>query len=215
MPDPLRLTAVVPANGRYRTVCIDGRGGSGKTALADHLAALMPDYPVLHGDDYFEPHADEVTWGEFNEDRFDAEVLTPLRTGDPEFTIRPYDFPHDQLGPERVVAVRAGLILERWLSFALPVQWDLRIWVETPAEVCLARGLARDGGQALGERARLAWETVWQPREEEYIRDFRPMEQADLVLDGARPFADQLDCRRRPDRELPAVLGSQTSAEVC
>jgi len=83
--------------------------------------------------------------------------------------------------------------VERWFGLALDAPWDLRIWVETPAEVCLARGLARDGARVLGDRARLAWETVWQPREERYLRDVAPHLTADLVVDGTAPFESQLD----------------------
>ena len=107
--------------------------------------------------------------------------------------MRPFDFPNERVGPERALSIGPGLLVERWFGFALDAPWDIRIWVETPAEVCLARGLARDGARVLGDRARLAWETVWQPREERYIRDVTPQQTADLVLDGTAPFESQLD----------------------
>ena len=178
-------------NGVYPTICIDGRGASGKTSLAEFLASRLHGFTLVHGDDYFEPHDDPITWGDFNEDRFDADVLRRVRLGDREIPLRPFDFPNGRIGDEQVLAVASGLVIERWFGFSLDVPWDITIWVETPPSLCLARGLARDGGVALGEQARLAWETVWQPREDRYIEAVNPMESADFVVDGTRPFEEQ------------------------
>jgi len=131
--------------------------------------------------------------GDFNEPRFDADVLARIRAGDRSIPLRPFDFPNDRVGPERALSIGSGLLVERWFGLALDAPWDLRIWVETPAEVCLARGLARDGARVLGDRARLAWETVWQPREERDLRDVALHLTADLVVDGTAPFESQLD----------------------
>jgi uridine kinase len=179
------------SNGSYLTICIDGRGASGKSTLADVLAAQWPDFVVIHGDDYFEARDDPITWGDFNEERFDAEVLSRLRRGEPHLRLHPYDFALDRVVDGPVLDVDRGVIVERWFGFGLDVPWDLRIWVETPAEVCLRRGLARDGPSALGDRARVAWETVWQPREQRYIDSIKPEALADVVLDGTRDFAAQ------------------------
>ena len=189
---PDLLTARAPRNGTYLTVCVDGRGGSGKTTLGELLRGSLPGWTVVHGDDYFEPHDDPVTWGGFNEERFEGDVLRHVRAGDRTIPWRPYDFPRGAVGAEQRLTVGPGLLLERWLGLALDVPWDVTIWVDTPAATCLARGLARVGGQALGERARLAWETVWQPREEQHIRDVDPLRTADLVVDGTVPFGPQL-----------------------
>lgn len=179
-------------NGSYATICIDGRGASGKTTLADLLAARWSDFAVIHGDDYFEPHDDPITWGDFNEERFDAEILTRLRAGQRSFTVRRFAFPLGRVVDGPTVDVKRGVIVERWFGFGLDVPWDLRIWVDTPAAVCLRRGLARDDAAALGDRARRAWETVWQPREQRYIDSFDPISRADVVIDGTRPFAEQV-----------------------
>jgi hypothetical protein len=48
-----------------------------------------------------------------------------------------------------------------------------------------------DRAVALGDRARQAWETVWQRREERYIHETAPMESADFVVDGTAPFETQ------------------------
>jgi uridine kinase len=181
----------VPINGAYPTICIDGRGASGKTTLADFLGANLDGFTVVHGDDYFEPHDDPITWGDFNEPRFDTDVLSPVRAGDHDIALRPFDFPSGHIGAEQLLTIREGVLVERWFGMSLNVLWDITIWVHTPAEICLERGLRRPGAVALGERARLAWETVWQPREERYIQATAPVGAADYVADGTVPFDDQ------------------------
>lgn len=54
----------------------------------------------------------------------------------------------------------------------------LTIWVETPRELCLARGLERDG-----EGMRAQWE-AWMAEEDAYIARERPHEHADVILRG-------------------------------
>jgi hypothetical protein len=173
----------------FASIVIDGRGASGKSELARYLRDSLPDYVFLEGDDYFEPVSGMIQWGEFNLERFEHDVLGPLRTGT-TFTYRPFDWHAKPNITEQLITVTAGLCLERCFSFALPFAWDLKIWVETPRDVCLDRGVARE--TVPHDRALTAWRTVWQPREDAYIEQRRPGQIADLVLDGTRPFADQI-----------------------
>ena len=80
-----------PKNGRFFTIAIDGRGGSGKSTFAELLKTKLPDFTVLNGDDYFEPIKDPIVWGEFNDERFTQDVLQPLKRGN-AFVYRPYDW---------------------------------------------------------------------------------------------------------------------------
>ena len=182
------LDASEPRNGQYTTIAIDGRGASGKSALAQFLSMELDGFTVINGDDFFEPHDDEITWGEFNEERFRDEVLLPVKLGLRDFTIRPFDFPQSELGPLKYLSINRGVIIERCFSFELSVEWDVTIWVETPREICLARGLQREGAKVLGERAAAAWSQVWQPRETRYIEASSPRDIADYVVDGTQPF---------------------------
>ena len=180
-----------PNNGEYVTVAIDGRGASGKSALAQFLGSELDGFTVINGDDFFEPHDNEITWGEFNENRFRDEVLLPIKMGVREFTIRPFDFPEGELGPPKHLTIKRGVIIERCFTFELPIEWDIKIWVETPEKICLERGLEREGAKVLGERATAAWSQVWQPRESRYIAKLQPMEIADYVFDGTQPFKNE------------------------
>lgn len=183
-PALVRLFAErTPHNGAFWTVAVDGRGGSGKSTLVDRLVESIPGLAVVHGDDYFEPGQDDTVWGAFNDSRFDGEVLSALRSGERVIGRRPFDF-----GQSRVVElpshrVEVGVIVDRCFAFDLDVPWDVRIWVETPREVCLHRGIRRDG-PAWGDRALTAWSEVWQPTEDRYIAAIDPIGIADLVVDG-------------------------------
>ena len=179
---------IEPKNGEYVTIAIDGRGASGKSALAEFLNTELDGFMVINGDDFFEPHAHEITWGGFNEERFRDEVLLPVKLGLREFTIRPFDFPHGELASPKQLKIVRGVIIERCFTFKLPIEWDFRIWVETPKEVCLMRGLQREGAKILGERASAAWSQVWQPREDRYIEESSPMHISDYIVDGTQPF---------------------------
>ncbi len=180
-----------PKNGEYVMIAIDGRGASGKSALAEFLVQELEAFTIINGDDFFEPHSNEITWGEFNEKRFRDEVLLPVTTGLREFAIRPFDFPEGELGQPKQMIIDQGVIIERCYSFELPIDWDIRIWVETPMEICLERGLQREGAKVLGKRATAAWSQVWQPQESRYIAEKSPMQIADFVVDGTQAFEDE------------------------
>lgn len=177
-----------PKNGRFFTIAIDGRGGSGKSTFAELLKTRLPGFVMLNGDDYFEPINNSKVWGEFNDDRFATDVIEPLKAGR-DFNYRPYDWHADPHITEQNIEVTKGFCLERNYAFKFDLDWDLKIWVETPKEVCLERGLARE--KMPREKIIPAWK-VWQRREDEYMRDFKPQEQADIVIDGTKPFGEQL-----------------------
>lgn len=177
-----------PKNGRFFTIAIDGRGGCGKSTLAELLQSKFPDFIVLNGDDYFEPIDDPVVWGNFNDDRFARDVVMPLKDGN-SFLYRPYDWHAEPHITDQKIEVAEGFCLERCYSFAFDLDWDVKIWVETPKDICLERGLARENMPR--EKIIPAWK-IWQQQEDDYIRDFKPQEKADIVIDGTKPFEEQL-----------------------
>ncbi|MFO0882497.1 MAG: hypothetical protein U0491_03555 [Candidatus Saccharimonadales bacterium] len=179
-----------PRNDSFYIIVIDGRGASGKSHLAELLAQRLDGFVVINGDDYFEPSTGSSAWGEFNEERFRQEVIGPLQVGARSLTIRPFEFDRGIIGEAEHLQIEGGVIVERCYSFSFDLGPDLRVWVETPQEICLARGLDRD--QALGQRAIRAWTEDWQPREAAYIAASSPSEHADVVVDGTQPFELQL-----------------------
>ena len=64
--------------GRPRIIAVDGRGGGGKTALAERLRQQLQPSAVLHSDDVAWGHS-RFGWG----DLMIAGVLEPLHAGRP------------------------------------------------------------------------------------------------------------------------------------
>ncbi len=177
-------------------VGIGGHGCSGKTTLARSIAGAI----IVATEEFWDGR-------EFRMDRLRREVIDPLRCGDRAryagwdrsaggAAETPAEAPAEapageaavaQAGlrtiePSGVVVIDGVCALHRMLRDA----YDVRIWVDAPRAVRLARALARDG-----ECAREAWEEHWIPSEERYVAQDDPIGCADLVVDGcADPVVD-------------------------
>jgi uridine kinase len=163
---------------RHRTsrlvlVGIGGHGGAGKSTLA----AAIPGAQVVPTDAFWDGEG-------FAIERIRQEVLDPLLTG-VEACFERWDWAERRPGgvarvaPDGVVVVEGVCALHRLLRDA----YDVRLWVDAPAELRLARGVARDG-----EAARRTWLEVWMPRENRYVATDDPIPCANLVVDGSRPL---------------------------
>lgn len=136
---------------------IAGGTGSGKTTLTEKLKAEFgPDVSVLYHDNYYRPHSDmpyeERTKLNYDHpDAFETERLIrdleALRRG--EGVLCPvYDYTvHNRSGetveilPTKVVIVEGILIFE---NPALRALMDIRIFVDTDADVRILRRIIRD-----------------------------------------------------------------------
>ena len=170
-----------------RIVVVDGLGGAGKTVLAETLAGELG-APVVQGDDFFRPSAERQPLGDgsdsvgesFDWRRLERQVLAPLLRGE-EARYQRYDWDSDCLSewvtvPSRDTVLVEGVFL---LRTELRRYASVSIWVETPREVRLARGIERDG-----EAARSRWIDEWMPAEDAYTSSMRPHTAATLVVDG-------------------------------
>ncbi|SNR88290.1 Uridine kinase [Blastococcus mobilis] len=172
-----RVEASPARLGAVRLVCIDGPAGSGKTTLAGRLAGALGDVAtVVHLEDLYAGWSMTGAVG-----RLEAGVLRPLAEGRAGAHHR-YDWAAERFAPQPTpVPVRPVLLVEgcgssprrldRWTS--------LRIWVEAPAELRVARGLARDGAELAPQWRR--WQTT---EAAEFAREDTRM-RADLRLDSA------------------------------
>lgn len=185
-----KLFAKPPKNGKFYVIAIDGRGGSGKPALAGYISSLLPDFLYINGDDYFEPTPNAIAWGDFNDKRFEEDVIEPLRDGRNTLVYRPYNWRSKPHISEKKMTVGKGVCIERCYSFEFDLDWDLKIWVETTSDISFKRGLERDKMPI--EQATRAWKEVWQPREDRYIELIKPAQIADINIDGTMPFQEQL-----------------------
>ena len=164
--------------GGVRLVCIDGPAGSGKTTLAGQLvAAFGRDAVLVPLDDLY---AGWTLTGA--RARLQAGVLRPLAEGRPGAYHR-FDWSIRWFVPERTeVPVPRVLLVEGCGSSprAMDPWTTLRLWVEAPADLRLARGLARDGAHLAPEWHR------WQETEAAEFAREDTRARADLRLDGER-----------------------------
>ena len=158
---------------RVRIVAVDGPGGAGKTTVAEALAAALGGAPVVHTDD-FASWDHPVDWWP----RLREQVLEPLRRGQP-VRFLPTAWDHE---PPELVEVDAAdvVILEGVTSSreAFRPYLTYAVWIETPRELRLRRGLERDG-----ESARPFWDR-WMAAEDAYVAREMPAERADIVVPG-------------------------------
>lgn len=161
-----------PTLGEGRLVCIDGPAGSGKTTLAAAVAELAPGTVVVHTDDLLEG------WGGLPGLTASLEaLLRPLAAGRPG-RWRRWDWLADRWAETHRVAPTGLLVVEGVGSGASSYRELIGclVWVEAPAGLRLARGLARDG-----ERMRPEWER-WMLEEERLHAREATRERADLVV---------------------------------
>jgi uridine kinase len=181
---------------RRRTVLvgIDGRGGSGKTTLARELATLLPDVTVVQFDDFYRATDERnltaagggEVGGSFDWRRVRDQVLQPL--ADDEATrYQRYDWDSDALAEWRLISASGIVIVEGNYSTRQELHgyYDVTIWIDTPHDVRLRRGLERDG-----ERARARWLEEWIPEEDRYVAANRDLAAPTLL----RQHRDDTTC---------------------
>ena len=154
-------------------VTIDGPCASGKTTLAEKLAAIL-DAAVVHTDDFVIPHAQktperlEVPGGNCDADRLVREVAAPWKQGDPVI-YRKYDFRKDRLLPAEKLPDCRILILEgSYCSLpAIRIYADVPMFVKTPWKTRLERLERRESAQSLQ-----MFHDRWIPLEDRYFEAF-------------------------------------------
>lgn len=213
-----------PAN---RAAClvigIAGPSGSGKSFIAEHILAALPDLRglLLSQDDYYRDRSDLTLEKRqhINYDHPDAvefsllvRHLEALRAGE-EIEHPLYDFSVHNRRPERRRAGPADLVIvDGLLLYTVPAMlplFDLRLYVDTPLDICFIRRLQRD----VLERGRTMESVIQQ-----YCTTVRPMfiehvlasrSRADLVLSGEVPVEEVLPPVLQRVRALNPALDAQ------
>jgi uridine kinase len=165
-----RLAALTPRRGLL-LVGIGGHGCAGKTTLA----RLIPGAQVVGTDEFWDGSGFDLA-------RVRSDVLEPLLRGE-EARYRSYDWTAQASRRElRVVRPRGLVVIDGVCALHRMFRdaYDLRVWVDAPVELRLARAVARDG-----EAARRRWLEVWIPGEDRYVAADDPVSCADLVVDGS------------------------------
>jgi uridine kinase len=168
----LDALARLTASGRPLTlVGIGGHGGAGKSTLA----AALPATAVVGTDEFWDGTS-------FDLRRLAEEVFEPLLAGRPA-VYRSFDWGAQRARDEPRAVAPAGLVVVEGvcaLHRRFRDAYDLRVWVDAPRDLRLARGVARDGEEARGR-----WLEVWMPLEDRYVDRDDPVSAADLVVDGS------------------------------
>ncbi|WP_050183815.1 uridine kinase family protein [Domibacillus robiginosus] len=164
-------------------IAIDGGGGAGKSTLARSLQlALDSRSAIVHADDFYQlsgKRSNEIG-GSWDLKRLEEQVLKPLSQNNPARYER-YDWETDQLAEAYDVPAGGFVIVEgcyTMTSHLLPY-YQFKIWVESPEDIRLERGIERDG-----EEKRHLWEDFWMPAEKVYMHEQNPAGSADLVISG-------------------------------
>ncbi len=176
---------------------IAGCSGSGKTTLAAELARTLDGlhFPLDHyyRDLAHHPFAERVTQNFDDPALIESPLLAShvaaLARG--ETIDRPvYDFATHSRVPRQTDPVRAGrcLIVEGLFTLVYPELlplYHLRIYIDTPDELCFERRMRRDVQERgrTPESVRLQYESTVRPAAQHCIRPSAA--HADLILDGA------------------------------
>jgi uridine kinase len=172
-------------------IAIDGHGGSGKSTLAKELAEELG-AEIIHVDDF----ASFDNWSNWWPLVID-QVFKPIRDGATNLSYPRSKWWEDH-EPEPVVGqpVTNIMILEGVSSLRKEFREyvDFGAYVDTPKEVCLQRGLARDKGKdgKTDQEILQLWDK-WLKNEEEYIAKDNPHGYADIIVDGTKSFDVQIN----------------------
>ena len=179
------VEAIMTKPGPMRLVAVDGPGGAGKSTFARELSEAAGGAPVVHTDDFAAADCPIDWWPRLLE-----QVIEPLvRGGAARF--QRYDWPSEALAEWHTIEPEPIVIIEG--VSAGRSEWaehlGFLIWIETPREERLRRGVDRDGIAALDD-----WESWMASEDTHYERD-PTRERADVIVDGTRPVE-----RSRTDR---------------
>jgi uridine kinase len=168
------VSTIMKRPGPLRFVAIDGPGGSGKSTFASQLSAAARGAPIIHTDDFATPDH-PIDWSP----NLLEKAMNPLLRGETARYQR-FDWPTLKMAEWCTIEPAPIVIIEG--VTAGRSEWrehlSFLIWVETPRDERLRRGLERDGIETLP-----IWD-AWIPAEDAHYERDPTRPRADLVIDG-------------------------------
>ena len=179
-----------PKVGDTLFIAVDGRGGSGKSTLAKYVAESL-NAQIVPTDDFASWENPFGWWPLVIE-----QVFQPIQNG-----TRTLRYPRtswaDNHHPEAIDGqpVTRIMVLEGVSSSRREFRQylSLAIFIDGPKDIYFRRGVERDllkGKRSEAELIRL-WEG-WSADEDRHLQQDDPKQHADIVIDGTKPFEDQL-----------------------
>ncbi len=167
-------SAKAPGIMTTKIIAIDGQGGAGKSTFANQLSKALGGAPIIRTDD-FASWDNPLKWWP----RVIEQVLRPISENQTAHYQR-YDWDKKQMAEWHDVEPAPHIILEGVSASreAFRPYLAFSIWVNTPREERLRRGLERDG-----EGAKDKW-AKWMADEDDYVKREQPEQKADIVISG-------------------------------
>jgi uridine kinase len=197
-------------------VGIAGGSGSGKTTIAESLVEILDGHVALVQHDAYYRHTPELSFEARSQVNYDhpasletellVEHLVSLRSGD-SVEKPAYDFAShlrseevSVIDPAPVIVVEGILVLA---EPALRAELDLKVFVDTDADIRLARRLERD----IEERGRTVTSVIAQ-----YFNSVRPMHMA--FVEPSKGYADVIIEDGFTPEAVEVVIGMIRSREA-
>jgi len=174
-------------------IAIYGPGGSGKSFFLEKLSSVLKNYDIVHFDDFYLPKYDpEIVGSNFDWRRLIDQVLSPfVKHISCKYLF--FDWNVNKLDGWKEIDAKRYLIIDGVTSGRLELRKYLNfiIFIETPPEIRLRRGIERDG-----ENFRNIWVNEWMPNEFKYFNSdiHRTKSICDLIVDGT--FTDTSNINR-------------------
>lgn len=168
-------------------VAISGFGGSGKTTAANMLAEILH-APVICVDQFSIDRTieDYTHWKGMGFERLEKEILIPFSNGENPLRYGHWDHAANDIVKTVDVSHSGFLIVEGVGLFQpeLLKYFKYKIWVDVPQDIANTRGKKRDREVHKNPQDE-KWDGAWKRNDEEYFADYKPKEQADLVIDNS------------------------------
>ena len=165
-------------------IAIEGFGGSGKTTLANKLKDILGSAYVVNIDDFIvKEKLNEPSWdnGAFDRERLERQVLIPASINGP-IAYEELIWETNSFSKPKHVPDVDFLIVEGISAYHpnIALDYDYKIWIDTPNEDAKARGQARDAENENVDK----WD-LWAQNDLAYQQRYHPEQHADFKINNA------------------------------
>ncbi|MCB9808965.1 (d)CMP kinase [Candidatus Nomurabacteria bacterium] len=184
-----KISSAKPKVRDVKFIAIDGRGGSGKSTLAKLLSKKL-NAEIIRTDDFASWDNTLDWWPSIIE-----KIFQPIINGSKSLSYQPTSWWKDHHPKPITNQPVSNIIILEGLSSSRKEFQDyisFNIFVDTPKDICLIRGVERDVGDGKDrEELTILWKK-WLAEEDIYLNNYNPKNKASLVVDGTKPFEKQI-----------------------